>query len=495
MAEAFGVQVKDIEGNWVFIDHSHAILAELLLANHGAGCFTPAFRTGQGAAEFATHSLSVPSRIRPLDDTWKIFTEMEALSLPEFFKREDTWREREKARFADGTYTALPWVEETWFKNGHDMLEHFVHVSLKDKRRVSYTESAAKGRADRQTAPMNVGRYFTRFKAEYGLDDTDIAELSARYAAVHGGEWELEFARTPDEIEAAYTSGKPGSDGRYSPTSCMSYGAGEYKSHVHPVRVYGAGDLAVAFLCDPDDRERIVARALCWPDKKIYGTVYGNEAALEWKLASVGYEKGEFLGARLLKIPHGRTYVMPYIDDIADIGDIGEFFVIGGNLDATGTDGLLDNAQRNVCENCYAECDDDNYEDGMCVACRDDISFICAYDGARYVDAWDITTPNGEMISERNSRHYFECHITGYAYLLGEAHGWIGSTCVSAEGHDELVKDDDERLAKYMTAEERESFNAHPVLPGLRDSYEIHKSFVPMPELAVDREELAHDAA
>jgi hypothetical protein len=149
----------------------------------------------------------------------------------------------------------------------------------------------------------------------------------------------VEFARTPDDIEAVYTWGKPTINGRHFPTSCMSYGPEHFESGIHPVRVYGAGDLAVAFIHN-STKERIVARCLCWPERLRHGIIYGADLPLRHMLEALGYTRGSMRGARLLKIPYDGGFVMPYIDDLS-VSDDGGFFRIGGRIPADEHNGLL----------------------------------------------------------------------------------------------------------------------------------------------------------
>lgn len=119
---------------------------------------------------------------------------------------------------------------------------------------------------------------------------------------------DVKFARTPDEIELVYRNG---------PQSCMSHDTGRYSTRgFHPVRVYGAGDLAVAYLPKRRDPNSYSQRALCWPEKKIYSRIYGT-GPLEGFLKSLGFTSGTFHGAKLLKIPVdgvNNHFVLPYVD-------------------------------------------------------------------------------------------------------------------------------------------------------------------------------------
>ena len=130
---------------------------------------------------------------------------------------------------------------------------------------------------------------------------------------------ELEFTEDPDTIARVYEDG---------PASCMNTGR---DIDTHPTRIYGGGGLALAYMTSTSGG--IVARALCWPKRGVFGRVYptanGNSAlqALHDELHDRLKEKGwtsitedntVFDGALLRKIRHHRysdTWLMPYLDN------------------------------------------------------------------------------------------------------------------------------------------------------------------------------------
>ena len=149
------------------------------------------------------------------------------------------------------------------------------------------------------------------------------------------------FATTPDEIEHVYTHG---------PQSCMSYPATYFESSEHPTRIYGAGDLAIAYLEDPDDSKRVSARAICWPERKVFGRVYPTENEelqdeLREALHALGYEhvhqtSGKGLdGARMLRIEDDNRLVMPYLDaPYQSFDDHGDYLILRRSGDYPGTE-------------------------------------------------------------------------------------------------------------------------------------------------------------
>ena len=261
---------------------------------------------------------------------------------------------------------SLVWERETWWT------EHLaskadwwrVRRSEDDSAMLAYHLTEAHALADRWTK-TKPGRYLTahtsltqkevKFWAEWHIKGERPADDDEPDSEV------VQFASTPDEIEEVYLDG---------PSSCMSHQADSYESSEHPVRVYGAGDLAIAWLPYRDndedylgrrlaDRPRVKARALCWPERKVYGRVYPDDcypegAALVHALQAVGYsharihDKG-FNGARLLRIEcedrNGRDgWVMPYLDSpCRNFDDDGDYLIMrqNGEFNAEETDGVV----------------------------------------------------------------------------------------------------------------------------------------------------------
>lgn len=230
---------------------------------------------------------------------------------PRRIRQAPDWRERQRNRLADGTLRPLP---KKWDLD--PIPDHFAHLSKKDPTKIAFTEDDEKGILDRATV-VTPGRYLARFYPE--LSDAETRRLVALVDTFG----EIRFATTPEEITRVYTTG---------PHSCMSK---EYKSFpIHPAAVYAAGDLAVAYMLNPKSRS-ISSRAVCWPERKLYGRIYGDIERLKRKFEEEGYRSLDranenFVGARLLKVLYpGDTgrFIMPYFDDIEHAVDAGEFFI------------------------------------------------------------------------------------------------------------------------------------------------------------------------
>jgi hypothetical protein len=284
------------------------------------------------------------------------------------------WREREAGRLSNGTYISLPWFLKS-------IPDHYAHIAEGDGKMVAFTETPEKGEIDRQTR-MKPGRYLTRFYPHLSPDEVrDLAIALERSVG-------MQLATTPDEIEQVY---------KHGPHSCMAGESRDFNSPVHPARVYGAGDLAVAYLSttaitDPDFHA--TARAVVWPEKKLYSRLYGDGPRLEKALTAAGYQPGRLYGAKLLRIPHREAFVCPYIDATPYVVDRGEHLeIIDPRLTRTtnyflaeSTDGLIGYADTIECDNCGDAVDGDGIvsvridrytHQNWCEGCRANSAFLC----------------------------------------------------------------------------------------------------------------------
>lgn len=243
--------------------------------------------------------------------------------------KDKEWRQRERNRLEDGTYNPLP----TAWAHLPAIRDHYAHVS-KDGQSIAFTSDENKGMIDIQTV-MKPGRYLTRFYPE--LSGDEVRDLAAKV----GDAFVVHFAETQEDIIKVYLNG---------PNSCMSKPLSCYESAIHPVAVYAAGDLQLAYMSRNgkpvtyDGFERATDRALVWPDKKIYGRIYGGgDNRMARALQAMGYREAMLTGARLLKIAHeeGESYIMPYIDGECSVSDHGDHFRIGGAINADSTSGVI----------------------------------------------------------------------------------------------------------------------------------------------------------
>jgi hypothetical protein len=428
------------------------------------------FPNGEAAAEFA----------RELTETTGIKHQ------PRIFKPDADWKDREQIRLLNGTYKPLPWdyfsrhhiavhtstavrtacmfsrafdagnqnhdaiMRCEWFysRRKADCADHFAHISNKPGN-VSFTENESKGARDIQTS-IRVGRYLERF---YDLSAGDIKILSDTFNLHHGIN-RLCFATTAKDIETIYKRG---------PSSCMSHSNDHFYNSIHPTIVYGNSDLQLAYIGAFDDKDRLIAvraRCLIYPDKKRYGTMYGNgefQDMLQNMLRKEGYKGGNFIGARITKIKHPDTesnkhyWVMPYLDDIQSCIDDGDMWKIVSYDDphdiiASNTNGTIrlatcdhcqgaagsaygvyaDNEQETWCRTCYEQdafscqaCGDYHQNTNMvltannekyCRWCKDRVLKVCAATGELWHYTRTLTMDNGDRWSRRYyATHGFRC--------------------------------------------------------------------------------------
>lgn len=245
----------------------------------------------------------------------------------------------------------LVWNNLPWWQNSRGIwLPQDAQASDKHAGWVSFYATPEK-RQQRVRTHAKPGRYLKRYFSDV-LTDKQIkyyAEWQMRGAVpdvtgyTEEDGYKLKFATTPARIVRVYH------DSRI--TSCMD--RHHFKKDENPTRVYGAGDLAVAYL-EHEDTGDIPARVLVWRKKKHASRVYPTEGkwcedgfasmaescaaadALRSRLTAKGFgfaatEGNRLIGAKLLKIPHpcdpgGGVYYMPYIDGDYSAVDEGDHF-------------------------------------------------------------------------------------------------------------------------------------------------------------------------
>ncbi len=252
--------------------------------------------------------------------------------------RPATWREREQALFDTKVHDHPVWEDESWWTGrSKKLIDHYAHESPDDPSMIEFTASEAHGETARYT-PMKPGKYLKKFFGDV-LSDKKIAFYAEWFAT--GSKPPIDYegtfglATTGSEICDVYAADIP---------SCME---GE-----DSVRVYAAGDLAIAYWRDPDGDYS--ARALCWPERRIYGRIYPEPrdenagAALRQAMQRKGWKDENvsddgFNGARIQKIETAAGWVMPFIDRNYGVNCGGEFWVMSSYPDYScdNTDGYL----------------------------------------------------------------------------------------------------------------------------------------------------------
>jgi hypothetical protein len=367
--------------------------------------------------------------------------------------RPATWRERE-ASLATCAREPVPWSNLPFWRDNRDIwADLFPYVSDDDPTMIAFTASPEDGERDRQTR-TRPGRFLSRF-FQGVLTPKQIAYYAEWWT--NGGAPDVvegknvRFASEPLDIAQVYRE--------CVATSCMDSGHFD-DDHDSPVRIYGAGDLQLAYLVEDDgDEETISARALVWKEKKVLGRVYpepyngnaGERLRSFFELAgytSLYANSDGFEGARLLKIPKGRSYVMPYLDVGygVDRNDDPKFWRMCRHADyaCDSTDGLLEPEDYYECERCGESVDEDDlgavitsvsflangnidwrraHTESYCEHCRDYHTFYCDYVQQTFSDREDyVGLANGNTIHNDLfvQREGYESEHTGEYYLPDE---------------------------------------------------------------------------
>lgn len=359
---------------------------------------------------------------------------------PRKLASDDSWKTRERSRLESGEYRRACAALESVF-----VPDHFAHMSKKKAGEIAYTKDAAKGVDDKQSI-ISVRTYLETFAAH--LSAATMESIIEAQAEADTELTPVLFATTADDIERVYTNyARQGFNGSSSmpETSCMRHESDHFSSNgIHPTRIYGAGDLAIAYLVNEEGETR--ARALCWLAKKVYGRVYGPTDELHVLLKAQGFEKSrgyyagasdkDFTGARLLRIEYNydSDYVIaPYLDE-GNIDDYGDHLVItyNGGYSADSTNGKLfiGHESETTCDNCEEGVDEDDVSivytrsnrrgaRSWCECCRDGNTFYCEATEETYSDEVGSTvlgdgrTVNDGYLSENcelcdSSEEWFE---------------------------------------------------------------------------------------
>lgn len=315
------------------------------------------------------------------------------------------WRAREQSRFESGEYIKL--IDRIKEISPDD---HFAHIAKKSPELVAYTKDELRGRTDKQSL-IHVRAYI-----DLCLQHPEIQTKMARWARIAGyanadeycanyysaasreemAQKQMDYAfsfcnpikfagplpenftdedvrRIGDEIERVYTVYDESVNALSA--SCMRSSAREYAGRVdgervHPTRAYVSPDLAIAYMTNRSGQT--VARALCWPEKKIYSRVYASSDAIHVALKALGYKRSgyygyeagvpTFKGARMRRIENDRGgFIVPYLDDQNKyVDDAGDWLTMyGDEIDCETTSGVADGTREDdaySCEHCGDEC-------------------------------------------------------------------------------------------------------------------------------------------
>lgn len=354
------------------------------------------------------------------------------------------WQEEEQAKFDSGEYQ-IP----EFFKN-FVRPDHFVHVSKEKPGMLAYIkdhENGCRGIISRISLRGYIQQYVPYFNS------VDRSRMEHDFQLYISGTDGLKITFDPEEMKKVYLQYVE--DFHELANSCMRYKFNHLP--IHPVSIYGAGDLAIAYMTD--NNEYTTARSIVWPEKKIYSRVYGCPIIHDL-LKKRGFRKSayyreqdrswseniSFHGAKLLKIPYkgkGKVkksrdiFVIPYLDEpylqakVED--DVLKLFKTSQSETNTRLAGGLTHQVEDVfeCFICQQECfasetytiyEDRYHANHWCGPCMNEKAFYCRGSGNYY----NKTEPhvimwNGDLWTEFTFEGYgFKCAKSGKNCNLNE---------------------------------------------------------------------------
>lgn len=319
----------------------------------------------------------------------------------------ENWETIALDKFSSGEWKPTPWQEEPWFLEGEKELKHFPHISTLDPKYIAYVNGYFEEKSQLRVHTIKPGRYLTRFYNQKLLP-SEIRSWATKIAI---NDFEVLFATTPDEIQEVYENG---------PRSCMSGDAAYFKSKIHPTRIYGAGDLAVAYIKNKNNK--VAVRALCWPKRKVFSSVYGDGGEYSKALKNYFYsldwhdEYRAFEGAKCLKIEYENGFVAPYLDGLLGFKIHPKHLEIRRydyDIRANSETGVIGDTCPN-CDEYLDACDTMMFEgDSYCYDCWFEIAFRCDY----CEEAFSIDDARGTesytLCEDCYTSHFKECDECG----------------------------------------------------------------------------------
>lgn len=147
-----------------------------------------------------------------------------------------------------------------------------------DPTMIYFTPDERHGREDRKIK-MRIARFFRRYVPT--ITDQQAAHVSNQLTAFFRDVEPLHVTSDPDQIEWVYRNG---------PRSCMSRTASSYDHKVHPTRSYARAPLAVAYVLNPRQPNRVMARTVVNVDNRHFVRIFGNEATMLKALTKHGFD-------------------------------------------------------------------------------------------------------------------------------------------------------------------------------------------------------------
>lgn len=232
---------------------------------------------------------------------------------PFFPEGDESWRDRERKRLQHaqkhGTMTRL-YIMDLLRERCPDIAAAipewccpWVDVARSDGTPyVFYFKDLSFCREDNSTH-ARLGRFLNKTCEDAGittLRESEIDEICAQIT-IHG--CRIELLSDAEEIERMYLFSDDCGFG-----ACMSHERGEYafscEHDLHPVHAYAdSPNLRIAALYRGN---RLIARTVVWPDKQIYGKIYGDHYRMRAVLVNEGYrlysDSESFEGGKLAYI-------------------------------------------------------------------------------------------------------------------------------------------------------------------------------------------------
>lgn len=347
-------------------------------------------------------------------------------------KKFPEWKMREWQRFLDKQYVCPPWSGCTTCLESDPLIpftplkpirDHFLHIATKDTSLVAYTKNEDHGVRDIQTQ-IKAGRYL---KANYpDLNAEQIAFYAGLMQYITPESKAVYFAETADEIEFVYLHG---------PGSCMSKQAQCYVSNpIHPTRAYAGPDIRIAYIKDRATKKKIMARCVAWPDKKLYGRVYGDGGTYSNLLIKIledmGYKNGSMAGARISivrpakEIPdYPGCFVAPYIDGVGRLRKEGEYLVIDGSGIIHGGSNGIATVPMLQCRYCSKRYEPSENLTGiraeLCTVCRETQVSTCEMHKGEVFSSQMVTVRVGKdklvkCCNQCAAQKYTKCNICSF---------------------------------------------------------------------------------
>jgi len=361
--------------------------------------------------------------------------------LTELFCRTRAWysREMHRAPFHSTIHKMLHNPEQAqYLTDWREMVLEYPHVADTDATKIAYTESEAKGIADRQTL-TTLGKFIKRHAPE--MPDHVLRDIVA--LSITSVELVFDLAGM---IEAVQNG----------PKSCMQNS--RWSEDDHPYRAYDpqygwhmavrreGGDIVGRCLCLTHGGEKMFVRSYRSTNE---GYSQSDEGMNAW-LAEQGYthEDGWAEGARLAKIEVCGEYVLPYIDGDATRCSVHRNHIQiddDGDYEGTRTDGYADQPDRCTCDDCGSSFDSDNeglyvgrHEDShVCGGCAEGYTHVVGRNGNEYhVHDDDAVECNGR---------WYDCnflHDNGIVYSEYANDYCEQSECVQIDRHDDWIPQD-----------------------------------------------------